>query len=117
LGMAPDEAHLFQSLAGRILYADRTLRASTEVLSRHAGGPAVLWAHGISGDVPIVVVQIWEPEDIDIVRQLLRAHGYWRMKQLAVDLIILNERAPSYVQDLQSALETLVPGNPSATRS
>ena len=116
LGMAPDEAHLFQSLAGRILYADRTMRASTEVLSRHAGGPAVLWAHGISGDVPIVVVQIWEPEDIDIVRQLLRAHGYWRLKQLAVDLIILNERAPSYVQDLQAALETLVRASPSAAR-
>ena len=43
-----------------------------------------------------------------IVRQLLRAHEYWRMKQLAVDLVILNERASSYVQDLQIALETLV---------
>ena len=36
------------------------------------------------------------------------AHEYWRMKQLAVDLVILNERASSYVQDLQIALETLV---------
>ena len=43
-----------------------------------------------------------------IARQLLQAHEYWRMKQLAVDLVILNERASSYVQDLQSALETLV---------
>ena len=40
---------------------------------------------------------------MDIVRQLLRAHEYWRMKQLAVDLVILNERPPSYVQDLQIA--------------
>ena len=40
--------------------------------------------------------------------QLLQAHEYWRMKQLAVDLVILNERASSYVQDLQIALETLV---------
>ena len=28
------------------------------------------------------------------MRQLLRAHEYWRMKQLAVDLVILNEQAP-----------------------
>ena len=117
LGMGPDEAHLFQSLAGRLLYSDRSLRASAEVLARHAGGAAALWAHRISGDLPIVLVQIWEPEDVDIVRQLLRAHGYWRMKQLAIDLVILNERAPSYVQDLQSALETLVRASPSATRS
>ena len=117
LGMGPDEAHLFQSLAGRLLYSDRSLRASSEVLARHAGGAAALWAHRISGDLPIVLVQIWEPEDVDIVRQLLRAHGYWRMKHLAIDLVILNERAPSYVQDLQSTLETLVRASPSATRS
>jgi cyclic beta-1,2-glucan synthetase len=114
LGIGPDEAHLFQSLAGRILYSDRTLRPSTDVLTRHAGGPASLWAHGISGDIPIVLVRIDEPDDVGIVRQLLRAHEYWRMKQLAVDLVILNERPPSYVQDLQALLEALVRTSQSA---
>jgi cyclic beta-1,2-glucan synthetase len=84
------------------------------VLARQLGGPDALWAHGISGDLPIVLVHIDEPEDIGIVRQLLRAHEYWRMKQLAVDLVILNERAPSYVQDLQAALETLLRTSQSA---
>src|SRR5207249_6056462 len=114
LGVGPDEAHLFQSLAGRILYSDRTLRPSPDVLTRHAGGPAALWAHGISGDIPIALVRIDEPDDAGIVRQLLRAHEYWRMKQLAVDLVILNERAPSYVQDLQALLETLLRTSQSA---
>ena len=63
---------------------------------------------GISGDLPIVLLRIDDIEDLDIVRQLLQAHEYWRMKQLAVDLVILNERASSYVQDLQIALETQV---------
>ncbi len=107
LGMGPDEAHLFQSLASRVLYSDRTLRPSAEVLARHAGGPEALWAHGISGDIPIVLVQIEELEDVGIVRQLLRAHEYWRLKRLPVDLVILNEHAPSYAQDLQSLLETM----------
>ena len=49
--------------------------------------------------------------------QLLQAHEYWRMKQLAVDLVILNERASSYVQDLQIALETLVAARASRGRS
>ena len=40
--------------------------------------PPALWAHGISGDLPIVLVRIDDVEDIDIVRQLLRAHEYWR---------------------------------------
>ena len=55
-----------------------------------------------------MLLRIADIEDLDIVRQLLQAHEYWRMKQLAVDLVILNERASSYVQDLQIALETLV---------
>ncbi len=114
LGIGPDEAHLFQGLASRVLYSDRALRPSADVLTRHTGGPDALWAHGISGDLPIVLVQIDEPEDVGIVRQLLRAHEYWRMKQLAVDLVILNERAPSYVQDLQALLETLLRTSQSA---
>jgi cyclic beta-1,2-glucan synthetase len=51
-------------------------------------------------------VRIDEVADMEIVRQLFRAHEYWRMKQLAVDLVILNERPPSYAQDLQSGIET-----------
>ena len=54
-----------------------------------------------------MLLRIDAVEDIAIARQLLQAHEYWRMKRLAVDLVILNERAASYVQDLQIALETL----------
>ena len=108
LGIGPDEAHLFQRLANHVLYSDPTLRPSSDVLKRNERGPSTLWAHGISGDLPIVLVRIDEAEDLEIVRQLLRAHEYWRMKQLAVDLVILNERPSSYAQDLQGALEALV---------
>jgi cyclic beta-1,2-glucan synthetase len=108
LGVDADEASLFQRLASHVLYADRSTRPSSDAIRRGGGGPAALWALGISGDIPIVLVRIDDIEDIAIVGQLLRAHEYWRMKQLAVDLVILNERASSYVQDLQIALETTV---------
>ena len=108
LSITPEEAHLFQQIANRILYTDSRLRAPAAVLARNTLGPAALWAHRISGDLPIVLVRIDEIEDREIVRQLLRAHEYWRMKGLAVDLVILNEKPPSYLQDLQAALEGLV---------
>ena len=106
LGIDANEAHLFQDLASRILYSDAALRPSSAVLTGNSRGPAGLWRFGISGDLPIVLVRIDQAEDRDIVRQLLRAHEYWRMKQLAVDLVILNEQAPSYAQDLQDLLES-----------
>ena len=108
LGIPSDEADLFQRLAGRVLYSDPAARASSQVLVRGQGGLRALWQHGISGDLPIVLVRIDDADDVDIVKQLLRAFRYWRLKQLAADLEILNERGPSYTQDLQSALETLV---------
>ena len=115
LGISSDEAHLFQRLANRVLYSDRTLRPSVDMLKRSGLGPSVLWAHGISGDVPIVLLRIDAVEDLGIVRQLFRAHEYWRMKQLAVDLVILNERPPSYAQDLQAALQSAARTNQPST--
>ncbi len=108
LGIDADQASLFQRLAGAVLYADPSLRPSSDVIRRGGDGLEALWAQSISGDIPIVLVRIDNIDDIAIVRQLLHAHEYWRMKRLAVDLVILNERSSSYVQDLQVALETLV---------
>ncbi|HEY1852365.1 MAG TPA: glucoamylase family protein [Candidatus Binataceae bacterium] len=107
LDVTPDEAHLFQRLANRVLYTDPTLRPSPDVLRRGEGEPSKLWANGISGDLPIVLARIDESEDLEIVRELVRAHEYWRMKRFDVDLVILNERPPSYAQDLQIALDAL----------
>ena len=56
-------------------------------------------------------MRIDETEDLEIVRQLLRAHEYWRMKQLSADLVIINEKPSSYAQELQVSLEGLVRGS------
>ncbi len=106
LGMDAAEASLFQRLAGHVLYADAAMRPSSDTIRRGGGNASGLWTHGISGDIPIVLLRIDNVDDIAIARALLRAHEYWRLKQLAVDLVILNERAPSYLHELQTALET-----------
>jgi cyclic beta-1,2-glucan synthetase len=117
LGITPDEAHLFQRLANRVIYSDPTMRPSSNLLMRGGRARSGLWALGISGDLPIVVLRFEESDDLEIVRQLLRAHEYWRMKQLAVDLVLLNERAASYVQDLQTSVEAIVRASHSPQRA
>jgi cyclic beta-1,2-glucan synthetase len=108
LGIDSAEAGLFQRLAGHLMYADGSMRPPSGTIRDGSGPPAGLWAQRISGDFPILLLRIDAGEDIAIARQLLQAHEYWRMKGLAADLVILNERAASYVQDLQIALEALV---------
>ncbi|OYV16397.1 MAG: cyclic beta-1,2-glucan synthetase [Methylococcaceae bacterium NSP1-2] len=107
----PDEAQLFQSLANRLLYTDSSLRSSSKLMLMNTLNLSGLWKHGISGDRPILLLRVNEPEDRSLVDQLLRAHEYWRMKGFAVDLIILNEKEVSYSQDLQALLENIVREN------
>jgi cyclic beta-1,2-glucan synthetase len=108
LGINAGEAARFQQLAGHIIHAAPLLRPASETIKRGVGMQSTLWPQGISGDLPIVLLRITDAEHLEIARQLLQAHEYWWLKGLAVDLIILNERQSSYVQDLQVALETLV---------
>jgi cyclic beta-1,2-glucan synthetase len=101
------EATHFQRLAGSILYADARLRPSSDTILRGAGPQSNLWRHGISGDRPIVLVRIDDFEDLEVVSQLVRAFEFWREKLLRVDLVILNERTASYMQDLQNVIESI----------
>ena len=55
-----------------------------------------------------MLVRVEEIEDTGIVRELLRAREYWQLKGLSVDLVILNERGASYVQDLQIGIEAAI---------
>ena len=116
LDVEAKEAADFQRLAAPILYCDSRFRASSEAIVRGAGPQSALWPHAISGDRPIVLLRIDQVEDMAQVRQLLRAHEYWRMKRLSVDLVIVNERAASYVQDLQIAIESAVRSRQSGPR-
>lgn len=111
LRTTPDEASLFQDLASRLLYTDPWLRPPSKVILQNTLNVTGLWQQGISGDRPMLVLRIAEPEDRSLVEQLLRAHEYWRMKGLAVDLIILNDKESSYSLDLQMLIEGLVREN------
>jgi cyclic beta-1,2-glucan synthetase len=108
LGVDFEEAQQFQRIANRVLYADASLRASREILGKNQSGPSALWPFGVSGDFPIVLIRIDDENDLEIVKQLLRAQEYWRLKRLAVDLVILNDRPPSYASDLQQAIESAI---------
>ena len=103
-----EEAHLFQRLAGRMLYADPSLRPRPHTLMLNSRTQAGLWPYGISGDLPILLARVGNQEELDVARQLLRAHGYLRLKGLAIDLVILNDHPPSYIQTLQEELQALI---------
>jgi cellobiose phosphorylase len=108
LDVTEAEAQLYGRLASALIYADPARRANPSVLLNNRRGQNGLWSYGISGDSPIVLLRISDTDKIDIVRQLIQAHSYWRMKGLTVDLVILNEDVSVYRQSLQDQITTLI---------
>jgi cyclic beta-1,2-glucan synthetase len=101
------EAQLYGRLAGALIYADPAA-GPTPACCANRRGQNGLWSYGISGDAPLVLLRISDTEKIEIVRQLIQAHSYWRMKGLTVDLVILNEDVSVYRQSLQDQITSLI---------
>jgi cellobiose phosphorylase len=102
------EAQLYGRLASALIYADPARRAAPGVLRGNRRGQSGLWSYGISGDAPIVLLRISDPAKIELARQLIQAHSYWRMKGLTVELVILNEDSTVYRQSLHDQITNLI---------
>jgi cyclic beta-1,2-glucan synthetase len=108
LSISPEDAHLFQRLAARVIYSDAALRPGSHVLALNTKGQSALWPYSISGDLPIVLVRVSRTEDLRSVLKILHGHEYLHYKGLKIDLVILNDHAPSYVQGLHDELQAMV---------
>jgi cellobiose phosphorylase len=108
LNATEPDAQSFGRLASSILYANQSLRAEASVLTKNSRAQSGLWGYSISGDLPIILLQIADIANLDLVRQLVQAHAYWRLKGLAVDLVIWNEDHAGYRQLLQERIMDLV---------
>jgi len=115
LRIQPDDARRYQEIAGHLLFPNQLLRPPTERIEENHKGQAGLWPYGISGDLPIILVSIGEARDIGLVRQMLRAHAYWRMHGMGADLVILNEEASGYEQPLREQLQGLITAHTTGT--
>ena len=102
------DAQLYARLGGYVIYANSLLRADPGVLIRNRRGQSSLWGYSISGDLPIVLLEIGDTANIELARQLIQAHGYWRLMGLAVDLVIWNEDHSGYRQTLQDQIMGLI---------
>ncbi|MBE0539421.1 MAG: cyclic beta 1-2 glucan synthetase, partial [Ignavibacterium sp.] len=102
------DAQLYGRIASSIIFGNASLRADSSVIIKNRRGQSGLWGYSISGDLPIVLLQIETPDNINIVRRLVQAHSYWRLKGLSVDLVIWNEDHAGYRQLLQEQIMSLI---------
>ncbi|MEG2982008.1 MAG: cyclic beta 1-2 glucan synthetase, partial [Stenotrophomonas sp.] len=98
LNASEADAQLYARLANAVIYPNAALRAEASILIKNQRGQSGLWAYAISGDLPIVLLQIRDAANIELARQMVQAHAYWRLKGLIVDLVIWYEEQSGYRQ-------------------
>ena len=108
LNASEGDAQLYARLAGAVLFSQAALRADPSIIRQNRRGQSGLWGYAISGDLPIVLVQISDVANLELVRQLVMAHAWWRLKGLAVDLVIWNEERDVYRQRLHEQIMGLI---------
>ncbi|WP_125154038.1 GH36-type glycosyl hydrolase domain-containing protein [Clostridium rectalis] len=108
LGIKSSMANLYQKMASNIIFLNSSMRKREMYIQSIKKGQSALWSYGISGDLPIVLLFIRKEQNIDIITQMLKAHEYWRLKGLKVDLVIFNLQESSYVQNLQDMVRDIV---------
>jgi len=108
LNLKASEIEFYQELLSHILFISPAQKLRMECIINNIKGQSGLWAYGISGDIPIVLLTLEKTDDIDIVYELLKAHEYWKYKNLKVDLVILNEEENSYTNPLQGLLFDII---------
>ncbi|HWR78273.1 MAG TPA: glucoamylase family protein [Thiobacillus sp.] len=108
------DAQVFGRLANSVIFGNALRRASPGIIARNQLGQSGLWRFAISGDLPIVLLHIGDLNRIDLVKQVLQAHAYWRMKGLSADLVIVNEDFSGYRAVLQDLIMGLINAGPEA---
>ena len=108
LNISAGQASLFQNLGSQLFYTRPLDEWKRTLIQSICKGQSALWAYGISGDLPIVVLRVNKMDQMETVKQMLTAHEYFRLKGISIDLILLNEFGSSYEQPVQERLQELI---------
>jgi cyclic beta-1,2-glucan synthetase len=108
LAIKTRQAHYFQKLASYLYYADSTFRTNEQNLLINHKKQQDLWAYGISGDFPLIIFRINQANQLKQLKVIIKAHTFWRMRGIESELLIINEHAPGYIDEIQEAIQIAI---------
>ncbi len=67
-----------------------------------------LWKYGISGDLPIMILKISKFEEVYVLEDIIRAFEYYRIKNIFMDLVILNNEKNVYERFVEDSINSVI---------
>lgn len=108
LNMDAVEMELYQEMISDIVFISPTKRIYQEMIRKNEKGQSSLWRYGISGDLPVVLVKLNNTNQMEILYEVLKAHDYFRLRELRVDLVILSEEEHNYALPLYHLISDFI---------
>ncbi|MDD2499012.1 MAG: glucoamylase family protein, partial [Desulfitobacteriaceae bacterium] len=108
LNLKADEIKAGQEMIPHIAFVSPMRKKYREFFLKNKKGQQGLWAYGVSGDLPVVLVLVKQAEDMNIVHSMLKIHEYLRFKGLQVDLVILNKEEAGYFQSMHELIREAI---------
>lgn len=108
LGLKGTDIDKYQKLLSYTIFNNPLKKLTLKHLPKRIYSQSSLWKYGISGDLPIILVKIEDLNDMYVVRDLLKAHEYFRSKNIRIDLVILNNEENSYDQYVNYEIENAI---------
>ncbi|MCC5986317.1 MAG: cellobiose phosphorylase [Pararhodobacter sp.] len=102
--LAPSDLPQAQTLLAWLLWPGSCANGRPGNIRAPAPAQPDLWAHGISGDAPILALRVGEGRASGMIAKLLAAHRLWRDAGVKIDLVILHEGIPGYVEPVRERL-------------
>ena len=76
-----------------------------DFLRKNALSQTGLWKFGVSGDRPIITVEISDISDISFVKEILKTFEYYKTKSIFVDIVIINNENGGYKDLIKKQIE------------
>jgi len=108
LGLKGEELVTVQNLIAHLVFLSPLRRKYQEFLLKNRKGQPGLWPYGISGDLPIILLVVADADELALVRRMLKAHEYCRLKGFNADLVILDREEGGYLQPTREAIRDLI---------
>lgn len=105
LGITGKEIEKYQKILSYVVFQNQTKKLYLNKISNLEYKQCDLWKYGISGDLPIILLKIKDANDMYVVEDMLKAYEYFRVKNINVDLVILNEEENIYEKYVKEGIE------------
>ena len=109
LNMKGKDIEMYQKMLSYIVFDDSIKSVEKEKINHTKNyKQSDLWKYGISGDLPIVLVKMKNANDVQGLKEVLKAYEYFRTKNVETEIVIMDEEKYSYENYVREEIDSTI---------